>query len=210
MISSLISSPSHPALEPEITEITGITNGMLKEFGKPFEDIVVILEGICEMHRVEYIVAHNGSRFDQPMLYSELDRHKLAAKNLRDIPWIDTLKHLPFPKEPESKKLNHLALDAGFISPFKHRAVFDVLTMLRIMSHFDFEKVIALSKVPRIIVRAVVDYENRQIAKDHKFSWEKVGELSFPKFWVREIPETELENLRARMAPFKIGVLRNA
>lgn len=50
---------------------------------------------------------------------------------------VDTRTDLPVPL---AGKLKYLACERGFINPFPHRALFDVMTMLRILSEYDIER----------------------------------------------------------------------
>jgi len=185
--------------DPEIVSmmqrVCGITPQMLEEFGESpaavFDDLV------HNANNIDYIVAHNGENFDKPFIYTELARHGISADLFRALPWLDTRADIPFASEPDSRKLKHLALDCGFINPFAHRAVFDVLTMLRVLSHYPLEDVIAYSKVPFITVRAVVSYDDREKAKAQRYSWEKLGERTYAKMWVKRIKENQLGKEKA-------------
>jgi len=174
-------------------ELCGITPALLGEFGMAPGPQYAWMDEYCSRHRVEYIVAHNGENFDKPFLMAELARHGVEGKYLKTLPWIDTKMDIPHPTPPDSNKLKHLALDAGFINPFAHRAVFDVLTMLRVLSNYPLDDVIAYSKVPFVTVRGVVSFEDRQLAKDQRFSWEKLGDKTYPKQWVKRIKVDKLE-----------------
>jgi DNA polymerase III subunit epsilon len=185
---------TYPKLSDEITRLTGITDAMLKEFGTAPAANLEWLEGYCQKHAVEHIIAHNGENFDKPLLQAELKRHHIHAPFLSQLPWIDTKTDLPFATEPASRRLNHLALDAGFINPFAHRAVFDVLTMCRVLSNYDFNQVVEYSKIPFITVRAMVEYADRQLAKDQRYTWEKLGDRTFQKSWVKRIKENKFED----------------
>jgi hypothetical protein len=110
----------------------------------------------------------------------------------------------------DSMRLMHLAASHGFLNPFSHRALFDVMTMLKIMSEYSFEEVLLQSKVPFVIARALVDYDNRQLAKDARFNWEKIGEETFPKQWVKQVRENKLaaEQAAAEAKGFKVVRIR--
>lgn len=202
---------------PEVTEmmarISGITPAMLEEFGTDAKKNFAWLEGYCQTHHVEYLVAHNGRGFDRPMLLAELDRHGLEAPTLRSLPLVDTKEDLPFASEPDSRKLKHLALDSGFINHFPHRAVFDVCTMLKVMSHYDFEKVLAHRARPSIVVRAVVpsprqdNGKGKDFAKSKGYRWQEWNYVQYPLQWVRGIKEDELEAEKEKMAPYQVVVL---
>lgn len=182
-----------PETAAMMARVSGITKEMLTEFGTDAKSNFLWLEKWVGNHKPDYIVAHNGENYDKPILMSELARHGVEAPALRQIPWIDTKTDIPFATEPDSRKLKHLATDHGFINPFAHRAVFDVLTMLRILSNYPIQEVLEYQKIPFVTARAVVSYEQRQLAKDFRFSWEKIGERSYPKMWVKKIKQNLLE-----------------
>lgn len=189
--SSILKEKDCPYVTPEITKLTGISESMLTEFGADPSVYLHLIGGICKAHDVKYLVAHNGKNFDYPFLIECLKRNGRSDSPLVSLPLIDTRWDLPFKEEPESRKLKHLAPDHGFINPFSHRAVFDVLTMLRIMSFYDFNEVVALSKIPFITVKAEVSYDNREKAKAQKYIWEKAGDKVYPKSWVKLLRENE-------------------
>lgn len=173
--------------------VCGITPGMLEEFGVPPVVAFGTLEEICRDHKVDYIVAHNGENYDKPLLFSELKRHGVSAPILTSLPWMDTRSDIPFPTEPDSRKLKHLAGDHGFLNPFSHRAVFDVLTMLRVLSHYDIKHVLEYQSIPWVVVRAMVSYDDREKAKAQRYSWEKIGDEYFQKSWVKKVKANMLD-----------------
>lgn len=189
---AFLNDPTYPKLSEEVIRVTGITDGILAEFGTSPTKNLEWLVGFSAAHGVDYIVAHNGENFDRPLLMAELTRHEIASDTFRTVPWIDTRTDIPFVSEPDSRKLKHLAGDHGFINPFSHRAVFDVLTMLKVLSHYDMQAVLDYQKIPFITVRAIVSYEDKQLAKDQRYSWEKLGERTYPKMWVKRIKADKL------------------
>jgi DNA polymerase-3 subunit epsilon len=189
--------PGDPAefkLPPEITELTGIQQDWVVAYGKSFEQAATYLEKLLiQRHDVDYVMAHNGENFDRPIILAELARANLMDHSLTRLPWIDSRTDLPHKREPESRRLKHLALDHGFINPFEHRAVFDVLTMLRVAGHYDWDEIVELSNVPWVTVRALVNYDDREKAKRLRYSWEKIGTRTYPKLWVKKIRANQLE-----------------
>lgn len=185
-------------------EINRIDPEWLK-YGKPLGSIFGDLAEECAIHGIEYIVAHNGENYDKPITMAEAER---GGFKFPELTWLDTRMDLPFEVEPKSRSLNHLALDQGFINHFAHRAVFDVLTMLKVMSAYDFSKIVEMSKVPWVIVRAMVDYDNREKAKEARFSWEMIGTDKYPKCWVKKIRENQLEAEVKRAEEKNFKVLR--
>lgn len=196
---------SYPKQSDEVIRVTGITDAHLEEFGHVPARELEWLDQLCVAHRVDYLVGHNCTNFDAPLLFAELTRHDVSARCLRELPWIDTRTDLPFVTEPDSRKLKHLAGDHGFLNPFSHRAVFDVLTMLRVMSHYPMDQILEYQKIPFITVRALVSFEDKQLAKDQRYSWEKIGEKTYPKSWVKRIKIDKLEQEKLACKAFTIA-----
>jgi len=191
---------------PEIVNITGITADIIQEFGTSPRNALGSLRSDMLAYQPEYMVAHNGENFDRPLLQNEFERHGVPWM---DTPWIDTRHDLPFDKEPDSHKLKYMAADMGFINPFPHRAVTDVLTMLKVMGQFDFGRVLAYSAIPWVVIRALVSFDDRQLAKDRRFSWEQVGGKKYEKCWVKRIKESQLPE-EEKLAEFEIVQIKES
>lgn len=194
-------------LTPEAVEmmgrVCGLTPAILEEFGVGLHTALGTLHDWATQYKIGYAVAHNAENFDRPLLEMELKRQNFTPLN---TPWIDTRTDLPFEVEPSSRKLNHLAADHGFINPFAHRAVFDVLTMLRVMSHYDFARILEYRAIPFVTVRALVDYADREKAKARRYAWQNLGDKTYPKCWVKRIKQNKLEEEQAQ-AGFPVVVL---
>lgn len=188
---------TYPEFSKETLEmmgrVCGITLPILKEFGTSAKANLQWLDHFCSKHKVDYLVAHNAFNYDKPLLMSELSRHGIDAPCLRSLPWLDTRTDIPFATEPDSRKLKHLAGDHGFLNPFAHRAVFDVLTMLRVLSHYDINEVLAYQKIPFMVVRAMVSFDQKDLAKARRYSWEKIGEKTYTKMWVKLVKQNKCD-----------------
>jgi DNA polymerase-3 subunit epsilon len=191
-------------LSQEVKDVTGVREEWLKEFGVIPQAAYISLNDQIKYHKPDFLVGHNLVNFDRPMLLAEYKRLGLPTDLLAGLPVIDTRTDLPFEKEPSSRRLVHLTTDHGFLNPFPHRAITDVLSTLKLLSFYDFDKVVEQSKIPFITVRALVDYDSRQLAKDQRFSWEKVGDKTYPKMWCKQIRENQLEAERVRCKDFKV------
>lgn len=184
---------TYPALSDDIQRITGLTDGILREFGVPPARGIGELEDLCTKHEVRYLLGHNSENFDRPFLLNEIARSGICAPRLQSLPGIDTRHDLPFAVEPDSRKLKHLALDAGFINPFPHRAVFDALTTLRVLQGFPLDSVLEYQKIPFVVCRAMVTFETKELAKARRYSWEKIGDKVYPRQWIKKIKANQLE-----------------
>jgi DNA polymerase-3 subunit epsilon len=191
-ISRLVWDTSYTFSE-RMTEITGLTHKDLLEYGTSPK---YALEKLVKlMGRAEAIVAHNGQGFDKVVLECEGKRHGIE---IPEMPWIDTCFDVPYPKKIETRKLDFLAPAHGFLNPFAHRALFDVLSMLKVLSHYDFDKILEQMKIPSITVRAmsakpfgptaVIGAKQNEFAKSRGYRFH--GET---KAWVKTIKEPEFE-----------------
>ncbi len=129
--SALVLHPDGPEVTAEITLINGLTQALLQARGRApcdaFADLAWYLA------QADAVCAHNGTTFDRPMFEAERGRQASAGHGheWKDIPWIDTMVDIDFPPRLTARKLSHLAAEHGFLNPFPHRAVFDVMTMLQ-------------------------------------------------------------------------------
>lgn len=115
----------------EITKLTGITNAMAFNYGVPESSALRELDSLIDVS--EYCMAHNGTVYDVPLWRAALARHD---KSNETTPWIDSRTDIKFPDSITTRNLKHLAAELGFINPFPHRALFDVMTMFKIASQF--------------------------------------------------------------------------
>jgi len=182
-------------LSSDVVELTGITDNMLTAFAyKVGEDdikdyiVATCFPKLSEMFRqADYVVAHNGNKFDKPRLEKFAENYGL---DMYSKPWIDTLTDVEYPKHCKSKNMTYLCGYHGFVNPFSHRALFDVAAMMKVLERYPIERVIEVSKSPMIKLIAHVSFHNKQLAKDAGFYWD--GEK---KVWYKEIKEILLEGL---------------
>jgi DNA polymerase-3 subunit epsilon len=85
-----------------------------------------------------------------------------------------------------TRKLVHLAAEHGFINPFAHRAMFDVLTMLMIFQRYDPAAALALAKEPVVTLKACVSYDDREKAKSRGYRWKD-------RQWLKAVRASEVE-----------------
>mgnify|MGYP000106079544 CR=1 FL=1 len=119
-----------------ITEITGITIQHLTSFGiseqTAFEELLILAI------QCEFIVAHNGLKFDKAFIDLALAKYGLALK----LPWIDSLYDLPY-GDVTSRKLTNLAKQHNVSAQNAHRALFDVLMMLEVCANYNWQEIMA-------------------------------------------------------------------
>lgn len=168
---------------PEISELTGIEYEYILKIGKPRNE--VIRDVLSLVAYSSALIAHNGNAFDRPVFMRFLGEQ--LYEGFEQAPWIDTLIDLPYPPETMSRKLAHLAADHGFLLDGAHRAVFDVVGMLRIASNYDLESIIEQAKSPMVQIMAYVSYEDRNLAKEQGFIWNPQR-----RAWIKSVRECNL------------------
>lgn len=183
-------------LSKEIVELTGITEGMLRTYGESLGSVCIETEKMMKM--CEYIVAHNAP-FDRRFVTKMFEQ---SGMEMPGRPWIDSSADVPYPASITTRKLTHLAAEHGFINPFPHRAVTDVLTMFQIMKKYPVDIIIAYASSPTVTLLAKTTYEERELPKARGYRWN--GDI---KKWTKNIKEFQLET-EEKDAPFSIEVRR--
>jgi len=186
-----------------ITDLTGITKEMLDEFGNDPQHSLNYFLSVIDRYKADYIVAHNGNGFDRPMLEDHLKRFDLP---IPEIGWLDTRVDIVYPEHYKARSLIYLCAEHGFLNPFPHAALFDAMATAKLFSNYNADDVVAYMKMPNIIVRAVVTYEEKDLAKAEGFGWQQAGDKTYSKWWVKMIKESELEALQSK-CEFKVVVI---
>lgn len=186
--------PSDKPLSAEVMKVTGLTDEDLRRWGQPLESVLKKLSNLAS--KCQYIVAHNGNKFDKLFLERLLQEFPHPGFN---SPWIDTLTDVPYPDQIVTRKLSYLAAEHGFLNMFSHRAVFDVLTMMKVVSMYDFNHILKTLNSPMLKIIAQVSYEEKSKAKDMGFRWDPNQRI-----WYMEIRKAHFE---ARQFPFPTAVV---
>lgn len=165
---------------PEITELTGITTGIIEEYGGYDVDVMRSLEEVGE--NAEFYVGHNCNAFDALFLRETWNRLSMECSK----PWLDTTIDIKFPPLIKTRNLRHLAAEHGFLNPFPHRAVFDVLTMFKVMEHYNLDDIIVRSKEPMVYLQAMVSFDEKEKAKERGYHW-----YAPAKIWWKGMKESD-------------------
>ena len=190
MMDLLLWADDYPSMSEETVKAHGLSNELLKNHAvapsfawKFFNDYFV--------NGADAFLAHNGLAFDKGFYLAECERDPLILS--QDLPWIDSME-LPYPAEWTTRKLTYLAAESGFLNPFPHRAVFDVMTMLMVFSQYDAERALWYCQQPQVTLQALVSYDDRQKAKDRGYRWEAER-----KRWIKlmRLPDVEKEKAMA-------------
>jgi len=186
-----------PDISPEVTELTGIDRPILMEWGTSFEKMMDA--AISTFSCSDAILTHNGINFDMLFMHQEAKRQ---SKSIPDKIVIDSLYDIPFPAKFGTRKLDFLAGCHGFLNPFPHRALFDVLSMLKIASNYSWQSMMESAKYPVIKIKANVTFNNNTLAKKMGYYWEPAP----TKMWLKEIRANLFEQEK-KEAPFEVSKL---
>ena len=152
VLTELIDEPDRLEISKEVFEITGISEAMLKKYGKGGETVSAVLNNLRELIReADFLMAHNAKGYDRPMLQAIYQRYGME---LPDKVWIDTMSDIEYPLKIKSRSMAMLEYSHGFINPFPHRAFTDALAMLKVAHNYDLERMIVLAKSPTVKIFA--------------------------------------------------------
>ena len=184
-VTGYLVNPGDDAIwEPGVKEINKITPSLCAEYGT--ESSRALKQVLLWIQQADIVCAHNGLAFDRPVLKRWAERYGLDW--FPDKLWIDTMQDLALPYR-SSPRLSYMAADSGFLNPFPHRAVFDVMTMLKLLSAHPIEQVIAYAKTPWVGARITLPFEKNQWAKDNNYFWYKNKDNDHIKFWMKKVKE---------------------
>jgi DNA polymerase-3 subunit epsilon len=181
-----------------IKELTGLNDEILEKYGVHETDAVRWLHEF--IGNSEYLVAQNAP-FDKGMLDAAYLR---SGVFIPDKQWIDTAKDIPYPPRIKTKSLISVAAEHGFLNPFPHRAVTDVLTMLTVMSKYDINTIVANACEPKVLLWAKTTYKEKDLAKASGFYWNGERRMWFKSIMLKDLIE---ESEKCRIQGFEVQVL---
>ena len=177
----------------EVEALTGISTGLIKKFGRTeqqaIEDVAVMVA------EADAVIGQNVVQFDKAFLDNAATRLGIV---IPVKPWIDTRTDLPL--SVETKSLTYMAADHGFLNPFPHNAIADGLTVLKLAAMYDFDKMLARSKEPNVVLRALQERGQNDLAKKAKFGWKP--DL---KMWLRVVKDSDVKILSETL-PFNVSI----
>jgi len=193
IISELINEVDHLPISKEVENLTGINDEMLEKWGAKGTAIHEILKQLSElMEMADYCMAHNGIGYDIPMLEAMFARYdmKMPAKV-----WIDTMTDVEYPSNIPGRSMALLEHGHGFINPFPHRAVTDVLSMLKIASQYPLSRMSKMAKSPMVTIAAALkapNWKDPAAVKEFNEVKNKVAKSRFrwnpsSKEWTKEV-----------------------
>lgn len=169
----------------DITKLTNITVELLNKFGiAEYYAVKYLMKVIDE---ADYVLAHNGTNFDFPMLENSLVRMGLPSLNK---PRIDSCVDFPYPVNIKTRKLSYLMAEHGLaIQQPAHQAITDAESLLQLMLKYDINEIIERSLEENVVVRAIVHKDDNYLVKNLGFRWTN-------KKWVKTVKRSEVEMIR--------------
>lgn len=177
----------------EITEITGINQGMVESKRswvytpeEAFDEVLYFV------NQAEAIVAFNGRRFDIPMFKAWAKR---VGKEWPEKPVIDPYdgdlpdRYTLITPGMRGQELITMCAKMGIYYD-AHEAGADVSAMLRLMAKRPFDMVWQRSQSPIVIIQSQQGRSENEKVKKHKFRWH-----SDMKIWWKAVKQLDLEHL---------------
>lgn len=199
VLSELVDEVDRLPISEEVEMITGINDSCLEKWGAKGTTIHEVLGKLKElMEKADYLMAHNGIGYDIPMLRAMFHRYDME---MPEKVWIDTMVDIEYPKQMKGRSMALLEHSHGFINPFPHRAVTDVLSMLKIASQYDVKRMIKMAESPRVTLVAALKAPNwkdpAQVTEFNEVK-NKVAKSRFKwnpgtKKWTKEIHKVLLD-----------------
>ena len=154
-ISFLLDESDRLPIDQELEELTGISEQILQCYACRGNDSIVkhLNWLLSSMQSSNYIMAHNGRKYDYPMLKNMFERYDIS---MPDMTWIDSATDIEYPKKIRHRSMTYLEHIHGFINPFPHRAITDVLAMFKIVSNYSLDRMDILANSP--IVKMVAKF----------------------------------------------------
>lgn len=219
--SQLCYESDYPAQTEFISDLTGITDEMLKKDGIPRAKMLETLIPLVES--ADVILAHKKA-FDQVVFESTCKALGIEPPKKE---WICTLTEFVWPKSYTCKKLGHLAFehgmfDNGFDRSKLHRAGDDARLLVQLITgYYNLDEVLAYARAPWIYLKGEClppwtdGGVQKSIAYKLGFSYEKCKYTEkpvWPKSWVTRVKtmvevEKIKETVRTSESPFRVAII---
>lgn len=151
-------------------------------------NIETVLNSIAA--EADVIVAHNA----------EFDRAFCRNAPWYTKPWLCTMSDFRFPRGKQGDSLINLALAHGIGVSSAHRALTDCRLIADMFDRmplfgFDLQAMFAHAMRPSAMFRALVSFDQKELAKDAGFKWDPTAEQ-----WFRKMALADVEALPFRCA----------
>lgn len=186
---SEIVNAGNPEIPEFITNLTGITDRIVKKFGiEPREALDIFAR---DLNGCDAAVARNGVIFDWPFLQREAARE---AFGLPERVLIDDRFDVSYPPS-KANSLPYICADHGFLNPFSHSAFGDAVSLLTVLMRggYDMKAAYESAQSPVVEVIAHVPFDRKDEAKNRKFSWNPDQ-----KIWSRIMREASVKEVSTK------------
>ncbi len=163
----------------------------VSRLSQPWKEGLVYFKSLVQV--ADVMVAHNAS----------FDKKWFGKGLLPEIskPWICTMEDISWPEELQLRakpSVRDLALAYGVPVWNAHRALTDCIYIMEVLRRCkDLEILLMHALEPRKLMRAIVSYENRNLAKQAGFTWNE----PVPRAWSRRLSLREASNLKFDVIP---------
>ncbi|MGB3494238.1 MAG: 3'-5' exonuclease [Elainellaceae cyanobacterium] len=143
-----------------------------------------------------YVVAHNAD-FDTQW-FDDTNLPILRDCSQNPLQWLCSMADMNWPKQSRSgQSLINLALDHGIGISSAHRALTDCQLLAELFNRltpYEMSDLVNQALRPKALFRALVSYDNRQLAKNEGFKWHAED-----KTWRRRLAIEDADQL-----PFQV------
>jgi DNA polymerase-3 subunit epsilon len=190
------------------TNAAAHVNGISEELLRSVPDDTSVIKSMLKylVQEADAIIAHQAE-FDKGFVLRDFNDLGFNDLGFEKLPWICSMRHIDWPNHSKSKSLVNMALSHGVPIISAHRALTDCDILARMLTRThelgcSLPDLMKTALEPRILVQAMVSYNNRQMAKDADFEWDH--NPKFPKKWLKEVREAEIPSI-----PFAVARMDN-
>ena len=181
IISSLgaLQDPGEP-LTPEIAQLTGLTDEVLRGKAIDWDAVARLLQG------ADMVIAHNAA-FDRAFLMRHPEIKSLQPR------FACSMQHIDWPSKGfASQRLTYLAADHGFLNPFPHRALFDCATTFKLIAPHLNELQERSAQRTYLMIAWDSPFDRKDLLKARSYRWD-----SDKRVWLKTTFEQGVEAERA-------------
>lgn len=182
--SALIHAPNNP-----VFHVNGISQESLDAVPRIMSDFIINAFSLAE-GEADFIMAHNAP-FDKGFI----ERHIAKTKK----PWVDSKVDVKWPKQGTGQRLGYLAADHGIPVIDAHRALNDCRILVKLCQVCPDLKQQIEATIGAKTYKAVVSFDQKDLARNAGFSWDAYGKL-----WKRKLTPAQ-----AAALPFATEELPN-
>lgn len=189
-VSTLLPVEANPA-----EAVNGISPYLSESLVLAWDARAFIAKAISEMMKAsDYIVAFNAD-FDRAFV------ERASTLWTTATPWSDAAA-IRYPKPSHKRDLVNLCVAHGIPVVSAHRAFDDCRLLAELLGKVpDLEAELARAARPKVLVKALVGYGDRQMAKDHGFHWNN----PVPNAWTKRMPLEDAEELPFEVVEIVVG-----